>query len=147
MRCHARRGMLDVFRYGSTFSQYSLCAQVIMTAFVLTMPTPDRSERSVSRWWQAARYSGSWLVKTLTQIFVKKKSPQNIDQTEWNVLIRSIVDRQWAVGTGPVLWICAGRNKTFPPSSSLPGMGEITGVNTASLGRYLHSSKTRVRWT
>ena len=25
-------------------------------------------------------------------------------------------------------------------------MGEIAGVNTASLGRYLHSSKTRARW-
>ena len=25
-------------------------------------------------------------------------------------------------------------------------MGEIAGVNTASLGGYLHSSKTRARW-
>ena len=39
-----------------------------------------------------------------------------------------------------------GRNKTFLPSKSLPVMGEIAGVNTASLGEYLHSSKTRARW-
>ena len=30
----------------------------------------------------------------------------------------------------------------LPPSTSLPVMGEIAGVNTASLGVYLHSSKT-----
>ena len=35
--------------------------------------------------------------------------------------------------------------KTLPPSMSLPVMGEITGVNTASLGGYLRSSKTRDR--
>ena len=29
---------------------------------------------------------------------------------------------------------------------SLPVMGEIAGVNTVSLGRYLHSTKTRARW-
>ena len=36
--------------------------------------------------------------------------------------------------------------KTLPPSTSLPVMGEIAGVNTASLGGYLHSLKTRARW-
>ena len=35
---------------------------------------------------------------------------------------------------------------TFPPSTTLPVMGEIAGVNKASLGGYLHSSKTRARW-
>ena len=39
-----------------------------------------------------------------------------------------------------------GSNKMFPPSTSLPVMGEIAGVNTASLGGYPHSSKTRARW-
>ena len=34
----------------------------------------------------------------------------------------------------------------LPPSTSLPLMGEIAGVNTASLGGYLHSSKKRARW-
>ena len=33
----------------------------------------------------------------------------------------------------------------LPPSTSLPVMGKIAGVNTASLGGYLHSKK-RVRW-
>ena len=32
------------------------------------------------------------------------------------------------------------------PSTSLPVMGEIAGVNTASLGGYLHSTRTRARW-
>ena len=32
------------------------------------------------------------------------------------------------------------------PSLSLPVIGEIAGVNTASLGGYLHSTKTRDRW-
>ena len=32
-----------------------------------------------------------------------------------------------------------------PPSTSLAVVGEIAGVNTASLGRCLHSSKTRAR--
>ena len=36
-----------------------------------------------------------------------------------------------------------GKNKTLPPSTNLP---EIVGVNTASLGGCLHSSKTRARW-
>ena len=44
-------------------------------------------------------------------------------------------------GSGPVLWTC-----TLPPSTSLLVMGEIAGVNTASLGVYLHSTKTRARW-
>ena len=34
----------------------------------------------------------------------------------------------------------------FPPSTSLPVMGKIADVNTASLDGYLHSSKTRARW-
>ena len=42
-------------------------------------------------------------------------------------------------GSGQVLWPCTGRNMTFPPSTSLPVMGEIAGVNTASLGGYLRS--------
>ena len=29
------------------------------------------------------------------------------------------------VGSGQVLWTCTGRNKTLPPSTSLPVMGEI----------------------
>ena len=39
-----------------------------------------------------------------------------------------------------------GKEKTFPPSTSLPVICEIAGVNTASLGGYLHSLKTRARW-
>ena len=34
----------------------------------------------------------------------------------------------------------------LPPSTSLPVSGKIAGVNTASLSRYLHTSKTRTRW-
>ena len=49
------------------------------------------------------------------------------------------------VGSWQILWTCTGRNKTFPPSMSLPVMGKIAGVNTASLGGYLHSKKKRVR--
>ena len=48
-------------------------------------------------------------------------------------------------GSWPVLWTYTGR-KTLPPSMSLPVMGEIAGVNTASLGGCLHSTKTRARW-
>ena len=48
-------------------------------------------------------------------------------------------------GSGPVLWTYTGR-KTLPPSTSLPVMGKIAGVSTASLGGYLHSTKTRARW-
>ena len=40
-----------------------------------------------------------------------------------------------------------GRSKTLPPSTSLPVVGEIVGVNTASLGRYLHSLTKMARWT
>ena len=47
-------------------------------------------------------------------------------------------------GSGPVLWTYMGR-KTLPPFTSLPVMGEIAGVNTASLVGYLHSTKTRAR--
>ena len=48
--------------------------------------------------------------------------------------------------SGQVLWTFTGRNKTLPHSRSLPVMGEIAGVNTASLGGFVHSSKTRARW-
>ena len=34
----------------------------------------------------------------------------------------------------------------LPPFMSLPVMGKIAGANMASLGRYLHSMKTRARW-
>ena len=47
---------------------------------------------------------------------------------------------QWAVPLDHT-----GR-KTLPPSTSLPVMGETAGVNTASPGGYLHSTKTRARW-
>ena len=52
------------------------------------------------------------------------------------------------VGSRQVLWACTGKNETFPPSTSLPVMGEIAGVNTTSLGGYLHSAygqRPRVR--
>ena len=45
-----------------------------------------------------------------------------------------------------VLWTCTERNKTLPPSIRLPVMGEIAGVNTASLGGYLYGSKKRAGW-
>ena len=48
-------------------------------------------------------------------------------------------------GGSVFLWTYTGR-KTLPPSTSLPLMGEIAGVNTASLGGYLHSTKTRAKW-
>ena len=38
------------------------------------------------------------------------------------------------------------RYKTPPPSTSLRVVGKIAGVNTTSLGGYLHSTKTRARW-
>ena len=41
-----------------------------------------------------------------------------------------------------VPWTCMGRDKTFPSSPNLPVMDVIADVNTASLGEYLHSSKT-----
>ena len=34
----------------------------------------------------------------------------------------------------------------FPPSAGVPVMGEIAGVNMASMGVYLHTVKTRARW-
>ena len=49
-------------------------------------------------------------------------------------------------GQGQVMWTFTRRNKTFPPSTSLPAMGEIAGVNTESLGGYHHSSKKRAGW-
>ena len=48
-------------------------------------------------------------------------------------------------GSVPVLWTYTGR-KTLPPFTSLPAMGEIAGANTASLGGYLLSTKTRAKW-
>ena len=53
------------------------------------------------------------------------------------------------MGSGQVLWTSTGRNKILPPSTSLPVMGEIASVRTASLGGCLHSSKTiarRAKW-
>ena len=50
------------------------------------------------------------------------------------------------VGSGQVLLTCTGRNKTLQRSTSLPVMGKIAGVNTVSLGEYLHSKKKRARW-
>ena len=41
---------------------------------------------------------------------------------------------------------CIGRNKTLPPSTSLPVTVEIAGVTMALLGGCLHSLKTTVRW-
>ena len=38
------------------------------------------------------------------------------------------------------------KDKTLPPSMRLPVIGEIAGVNMASLGGYLYSSNTRARW-
>ena len=49
-------------------------------------------------------------------------------------------------GSGQVLWTCTGRNRTLPPSTSLPVMGKIAGVNTAPLRGYLQSSKKWARW-
>ena len=40
---------------------------------------------------------------------------------------------------------CLEWKKALPPSTSLPVMAEIAGVNTASLGGCLHSLKTRAR--
>ena len=34
------------------------------------------------------------------------------------------------MGRTQVLWTCTGRNKMLPPSTRLPVMGEIAGVNT-----------------
>ena len=48
--------------------------------------------------------------------------------------------------SGQVPWTCMGRNNVLLPTVSLPVMGEIVGVNMASLGGYLHSSKARARW-
>ena len=62
------------------------------------------------------------------------------------VILFVVLNSRWSVGSGQVLWTCTGRNKTLPPSTSLPVMGKIAGVNTASLGGYLHSTKTRARW-
>ena len=62
--------------------------------------------------------------------------------------VLTVLPEQWSVGgSGQVLWTRTGRNnKTLPPSTSLPVMDKLAGVNTASLGGHLHSSKTRARW-
>ena len=62
-----------------------------------------------------------------------------------NLLSGASFGLQGGLGSGPVLWTYTGR-KTLPSSMSLPVMGEIAGVNTASLGGYLNSAKTRARW-
>ena len=49
-------------------------------------------------------------------------------------------------GSGQVPRNRTGRNKTLPPYTNLPVIGEIAGVSTASLGGYLYSSKKRARW-
>ena len=48
-------------------------------------------------------------------------------------------------GSGQVLRTSTGR-KTLPRSTSFPIMGEIAGVNKASLSVHLHSTKKRARW-
>ena len=48
---------------------------------------------------------------------------------------------QWAGPFGPVL---EGIRRSCPPRVSVTG--EIAGVYTASLGGYLHSTKTRAKW-
>ena len=51
------------------------------------------------------------------------------------------------VGSGQVLWTCTERHKTLLRSTNLYFfLCEIAGVNTASLGGCLQSSKTRARW-
>ena len=62
------------------------------------------------------------------------------------IMMIMIMMMMMIMGSRQILWTCTGRNKTLPPSTSLPVMGEIAGVNTASLGGYLHSSKIRARW-
>ena len=62
------------------------------------------------------------------------------------VFVWSYCLQNLGLGSGQLLWTCTGRNKTLAPSTSLPVLDEIAGVNTASLGRCLHSSKTRARW-
>ena len=45
------------------------------------------------------------------------------------------------MGSRQILWISTGRNKTLPPPMSLPVMGEIAGVNAASVGGCLLNSR------
>ena len=61
-------------------------------------------------------------------------------------LFHIVLPRLTAWRSGQVLWTWTGRTKTLPPSTSLLVVGEIAGVNTASLGGCLHSSKTRAKW-
>ena len=44
-----------------------------------------------------------------------------------------------ALGSGQVLSTCTGRNKTLPPSTSLPVIGQIASVKMASLCIYMSS--------
>ena len=59
--------------------------------------------------------------------------------------VLTVLPEQWSVGgSGQVLWTRTGRNnKTLPPSTSLPVMDKLAGVNTASLGGHFHIWKTR----
>ena len=47
------------------------------------------------------------------------------------------------MGSGQFLWTFTGRNKTLPPSTSLPVIGEIAGVNTASRDIFIVRRKGR----
>ena len=58
--------------------------------------------------------------------------------------ISRILELREILGSGQVLWTCTGRNTSSALYKNIPFMIEITGVNTASLDIYLHSSKT---WT
>ena len=56
-----------------------------------------------------------------------------------------ILELREILGSGQVLWTCTGRKTSPAPCKNIPFMIEITGVNTASLDVYLHSSKTWAR--
>ena len=56
-----------------------------------------------------------------------------------------ILELREILGSGQVLWTCTGRNTSPAPYKNIPFMIKITGVNTASLDVYLHSSKTWAR--
>ena len=56
-----------------------------------------------------------------------------------------ILELREILGSGLVLWTCTGRNTSPAPYKNVSFMIKITGVNTASLDVYLHSSKTWAR--
>ena len=64
--------------------------------------------------------------------------------------VRHFPERSWTVVAFPCFTV--GRSLDLygkegaTPSTSLLVMGEIAGVNTAPLGEYLHSTKTKARW-